>query len=221
MGYSKFSVKMTLLLTGPLENVAIIKVVRPRQSMTDEIIGGAYEGNPTIMTRKHVLLVPAQDIHNCGGPGGLIALVAIQVCGYQLLRRNDKGDYERSCSDVIAGTDDQPDQPFQSPIANRVTDRCQAVCMAFATLWEAQANVPQHALLRSVTSVQIVKLAQEICDVHHSHQQRPCELRHESHKRYVQEGRRPLWVLLWLLRPCGSSSYGAHADRDEVVTYLV
>jgi hypothetical protein len=30
MGFSKFSVKMSLLLTGPLNNVAIIKNVRPR-----------------------------------------------------------------------------------------------------------------------------------------------------------------------------------------------
>jgi hypothetical protein len=55
-----------------------------------------------------------------------MALVAIQVCGYQLLRRNDKGDFERSSSGVVGGTDDQP---FQSPIV-LVQSRAQAVRMA-------------------------------------------------------------------------------------------
>ena len=113
------------------------------------------EGDLTTMA-EHVLLVSARDIHHCGGLGGLIALVSIQVCGYQLLRRNDKGDFERSSSGVIGGTDDQ--LAGQIPIVLAHT-RTQAVRMVFATLWEATANVEQA--LRSVTSEQILKMAEE------------------------------------------------------------
>jgi hypothetical protein len=74
---------------------------------------------------EYVLLVSARDIHHhCGGLGGLIALVVIQVCEYQLLRRNDKGDFECDCSGVIGGTDDQ--LALQSPIA-MVGTRAQAI----------------------------------------------------------------------------------------------
>jgi hypothetical protein len=112
MGFSRSSVKTpSLLLTGPLNNVAVIKIARPRQTMADAIIDGAYGGNLTTMA-AHALLVSAGAGHpprtaHCGGLGGLIALVAIQVCGYQLLRRNEQGDFERNCSGVIGGTDDQ------------------------------------------------------------------------------------------------------------------
>jgi hypothetical protein len=106
---------------------------------------------------EHVLLVSARDIHHCGGLGGLIALVSIQVCGYQLLRRNDKGDFERSSSGVIGGTDD--DQlAGQIPI-EFVNTRPKALPKVFVTLWEDQANVEQA--LRSVTSQQILKMANE------------------------------------------------------------
>ena len=95
--------------------------------MTDAIIDGVYEDNLTTMA-EHVLLVPARDIHHwpllCwrGGAAAspevsLMALVAIQVCGYQLLRRNVKSDFERSSSGVIGGTDDQ--LALQSSIAMR------------------------------------------------------------------------------------------------------
>jgi hypothetical protein len=154
MGFSKFAVKMSLLLTGPLDNVTITKNVRPRQTMADAIIDGAYEGNLPTMD-AHVLLVAARDIHHCGGLGGLIALVAIRVCGYQLLRRNKQGDFESNCSGVIGGTDEQL---FAPPIYLAHT-KTAALRMVFKTVWEAQANLPQE--FRSVTSVQLLKAANE------------------------------------------------------------
>jgi hypothetical protein len=139
--------------------------------MTDVIIDGVYEGDLTTMA-EHVLLVAARDIHHCGGLGGLIALVAIRVCGYQLLRRNKQGDFESNCSGVIGGTDEQL---FAPPIylAHRSTDRdangllyadtrctkTAALRMVFKTVWEAQANLPQE--FRAVTSVQLLKAANE------------------------------------------------------------
>jgi hypothetical protein len=105
---------------------------------------------------EHVLVVSARDIiHHCGGPGGLMALVAIQVCGYQLLRRNDKGDFERNCSGVIGGTDDL----LLAPTTYHRPNKVGAVRMVFKTLWEAQADLPQA--FRSVTSVQLLKAANE------------------------------------------------------------
>ena len=56
---------------------------------------------------------------------------------------------------MIGGTDDLLLAPL---IYHRIT-KSEAVRMAFKTLWEAQANLPQA--LRSVTSVQLLKAANE------------------------------------------------------------